>query len=116
LKVFINNLKDGFLEKALRVALNLFIKYKLSNVGKVCSLQINSSSQFLQIAVELKGELAPFDLIAQYEILNPTQIRIASIQCSREWVVILFNEKLPEESKKLTLPHLVVSGISKVIK
>jgi len=110
-KKILNEGKDTLVQV---VGARISKKY-LKTLGKMTKLRLDSENREISLTLELQGEPIPIELKIQYEILNPTQIEIKHVHSSRDWIATLVNEVIPSERKRINVPSIVATALSKLI-
>ena len=79
-------------------------------------LQLDSEKQEIYLALDLHGEQSPIELTIHYRLLSSTQIEIANVWSSRDWMATFVNEMVPAKNKQITVPTAVTAALSKIIR
>lgn len=111
-KSIANKARDAALQFVTAWIVN---KYHLKKLGKMTKLQLDSEKSEIFIALDLQGEQTPIELKIHYRLLSATEIEIANVSSSREWIATLANDMVPPEKKRITVPETVTKALSKLI-
>ena len=112
LKHIANKAKDVALQLVAAWIVN---RYHLKKLGQMTKLQLDSDKGEIFIALDLHGEQTPIELTIHYRVLSPTEIEIANVHSSREWIATLANDMIPANQKRITVPETVTKALSKFI-
>ncbi len=113
LKLLANKAKDAALQF---VAAWLVNRCQFNKLGKMTTLKIDSEKQEIFVELDLRGEESPVELKVDYKVVGPSLIEIGNARSSREWIATLVNEMLPPEQKRIEVPEMVTTALSKLIR
>lgn len=105
----LTRVKDLLTGRAARAA----IQRRLKPIGKMLNLAIDSKKKTIRAEIHLKGEESSVTVhVGRYELIEEsgrTFLQLDSVDASREWMRLLFEELTRE--KRIEIPSLLKAAL-----
>ncbi len=108
-------MKDFLTSQLLKV----FLNHKFKKYGHMTTLHIDTQARLLTLSADLAGETAPLEAKVTYS-LEESEGQMwfvpQSLDCSREWLSLLGQQLLKDNSVRVPIPAGVPSAVVKMLK